>query len=148
MTVYNRDAKMNNIDNNCLPEFTEKNGIHYILAGDVYLPLIAGTDYPKKPLGFWGRQRHTFLKEHDSGLYTELLLTGTLFDHLSEIDDAAQRRYDALINAMQASQGITEQLKAEDALGWAEQMNAIAAAVREIVADELIYTSSENPFSC
>lgn len=130
---------MNIMNENRLPDYTEKNGITYILAGDVYLPLITGNDRQKKPLGFWGRQRQAFLKEHDSGLYTELLLTGTLYDHLSEIDDAAQRRYDALIDAMQASWGITEQLKAEDVLEWAEQMNALAAAVREIVTKELIY---------
>ena len=138
---------MNIMNENRLPDYTEKNGITYILAGDVYLPLITGNDRQKQPLGFWGRQRQAFLKEHDSGLYTELLLTGTLYDHLSEIDDAAQHRYDALIDAMQASWGITEQLKAEDVLEWAEQMNALAAAVREIVAEELICTSSENPFS-
>ena len=130
---------MNIMNENRLPDYTEKNGITYILAGDVYLPLITGNDRQKKPLGFWGRQRQAFLKEHDSGLYTELLLTGTLYDHLSEIDDAAQHRYDALIDAMQASWGITEQLKAEDVLEWAEQMNALAAAVREIVTKELIY---------
>ena len=139
---------MNIMNENRLPDYTEKNGITYILAGDVYLPLITGNDRQKKPLGFWGRQRQAFLKEHDSGLYTELLLTGTLYDHLSEIDDAAQRRYDALMDAMQASWGITEELKAEDVLGWAEQMNALATAVREIVAEELICTSSKNPFSC
>ena len=135
----NGGMHMNIMNENRLPDYTEKNGITYILAGDVYLPLITGNDRQKKPLGFWGRQRQAFLKEHDSGLYTELLLTGTLYDHLSEIDDAAQRRYDALIDAMQASWGITEQLKAEDVLEWAEQMNALAAAVREIVTKELIY---------
>ena len=130
---------MNIMNEKRLPDYTEKNGITYILAGDVYLPLITGNDRQKKPLGFWGRQRQAFLKEHDSGLYTELLLTGTLYDHLSEIDEAAQRRYDALMDAMQASWGITEELKAEDVLGWAKQMNALAAAVREIVTKELIY---------
>ena len=130
---------MNTMNNNKFPDYTEKDGITYILAGDVYLPLIAVTDHPEKTIGFWGRQRCTFLKEHDSGHYTELLLTGTLYGHLSEIDDAAQRRYDALMDAMQASWGITEELKAEDAHGWAKQMNALAAAVREIVTKELIY---------
>ena len=130
---------MNTMNNNKLLDYTEKNGITYILAGDVYLPLIAVTDHPEKTIGFWGRQRRTFLKEHDSGHYTELLLTGRLYDHLSESDEAAQRRYDALMDPMQASWGITEELKAEDAHGWAKQMNALAAAVREIVTKELIY---------
>ena len=130
---------MNNTETNCLPEYIERNGIHYVLAGDVYLPLIAVSAHPQNTLGTWGRMRRSYLKEHDNDLYTEMLLTGVLYDHLSEIDDAAQRRYDALMDAMQASWGITEELKAEDVLGWAKQMNALAAAVREIVTKELIY---------
>ena len=139
MTANNGGTNMNNTETNCLPEYIERNGIHYVLAGDVYLPLIAVSDHPQNTLGTWGRMRRSYLKEHDNDLYTEMLLTGVLCDHLSEIDDAAQRRYDALMDAMQASCGITEELKAEDALGWAKQMNALAAAVREIVTKELIY---------
>ena len=139
MTANNGGTNMNNTETNCLPEYIERNGIHYVLAGDVYLPLIAVSDHPQNTLGTWGRMRRSYLKEHDNGLYTEMLLTGVLYDHLSEIDDAAQRRYDALMDAMQASCGITEELKAEDALGWAKQMSALEAAVREIVTKELIY---------
>ena len=139
MTANNGGTNMNNTETNCLPEYIERNGIHYVLAGDVYLPLIAVSDHPQNTLGTWGRMRRSYLKEHDNGLYTEMLLTGVLHDHLTEIDDATQRRYDALMDAMQASCGITEELKAEDALGWAKQMNALAAAVREIVTKELIY---------
>ena len=139
MTANNGGTNMNNTETNCLHEYTERNGIHYVLAGDVYLPLIAVSDHPQNTLGTWGRMRRSYLKEHDNGLYTEMLLTGVLHDHLTEIDDAAQRRYDALMDAMQASCGITEELKAEDALGWAKQMNALAAAVRETVTKELIY---------
>ena len=139
MTANNGGTNMNNTETNCLPEYIERNGIHYVLAGDVYLPLIAVSDHPQNTLGTWGRMRRSYLKEHDNGLYTEMLLTGVLHDHLTEIDDATQRRYDALMDAMQASWGITEELKAEDAHGWAKQMNALAAAVREIVTKELIY---------
>ena len=139
MTANNGGTNMNNTETNCLPEYIERNGIHYVLAGDVYLPLIAVSDHPQNTLGTWCKMRRSYLKEHDNDLYTEMLLTGVLYDHLSEIDDAAQRRYDALMDAMQASCGITEELKAEDALGWAKQMNALAAAVREIVTKELIY---------
>ena len=139
MTANNGDMNMNNTENNCFPDTIEKNGIPYVLAGDIYLPLIGVSDHPQKPLGTWGRMRRSYLKEHDNGLYTEMLLTGVLYDHLSEIDDAAQRRYDALMDAMQFSWGIKEELKAEDAHGWAKQMNALAAAVREIVTKELIY---------
>ena len=138
MTANNVGTNMNNTETNCLPEYIERNGIHYVLAGDVYLPLIAVSDHPQNTLGTWGRMRRSYLKEHDNDLYTEMLLTGVLHDHLTEIDDAAQRRYNALMDAMQASCCITEELKAEDAHGWAKQMNALAAAVREIVTKEMI----------
>ena len=139
MTADYGGTNMNNTENNRLPESIEKNGIHYVLAGDVYLPLIAVSDRSPKPLGHWGRMRRSYLKEHDSGLYTEMMLTGVLYDNLSEIDDTAQTRYDTLMCEMQTTRGITEALKAVDPFGWATRMNGLADAVREIVMRELIY---------
>lgn len=54
MTTYIEWKDMKNTENNCFPESIEKNGIHYVLAGDVYLPLLAVSDHPQKPLGSWG----------------------------------------------------------------------------------------------
>ena len=68
-----------------------------------------------------------------------MLLTGVLYDHLSEIDDAAQNRYDTLMCEMQTSRSITEALKVVNPLAWATRMNGLADAVREIVTKELIY---------
>ena len=72
MTANNGGTNMNNTETNCLPEYIERNGIHYVLAGDVYLPLISVSDHPQKPLDTWGRKRRSYLKEHDNGLYTEM----------------------------------------------------------------------------
>lgn len=41
---------------------------------------------------------------------------------------------------MKQTQGITEQLKAENALEWTERMNNIRGCAREIVNEEIIYT--------
>ncbi|MCI8506835.1 MAG: TnpV protein [Lachnospiraceae bacterium] len=40
---------------------------------------------------------------------------------------------------MKRTQGITEQLKAENALEWTGRMNSIRACAREIVEKEMIY---------
>jgi len=41
---------------------------------------------------------------------------------------------------MKQAQGITEQLKAENALEWTGRLNNIRTCAREIVERELIYT--------
>ena len=127
-------------NNTTLPAYTEVNGITYQLVGDVYLPLIAVDDKPRKPLGYWGRQRRNYLMREQSGVYAELLLTGTIMEHLAEIEEAAEQRSEELIAYMKKEMGITEKMKAESPMKWTATMNGIAQAVREIVGNELIHT--------
>jgi hypothetical protein len=44
-----------------------------------------------------------------------------------------------LIEQYAATEGITEQLKAEDQLAWVGRMNSIRERVEEIVLSELVY---------
>ena len=130
---------MQHTNNTTLPAYTEVNGITYQLVGDVYLPLIAVEDKPRRTLGYWGRLRWKYLKTSQAGTYTELLLTGKLFDHLTEVEDAAVRRREKLISDMAENLGITEALKAKSPLEWAARMNELDGTVREIICDELIF---------
>lgn len=50
-----------------------------------------------------------------------------------------EERFERLIEGMKQTQGITEQLKAENALEWTGQLNNIRACAREIVSKEIIY---------
>ena len=54
----------------------------------------------------------------------------------SPVNDCVMER---LTEQMKRAQGITEQLKAENALEWVQRMNNIRACAREIVNTELIY---------
>ena len=130
---------MEHAKNATLPTYTEKNGITYQLVGDVYLPLIAVDDKPRKPLGYWGRQRRKYLKQERPGIYAELLLTGKIFDHLTEIDETAEYRRKELTQSMTVNFGITEDLKTKSPLEWAARMNELDATVREIICNELIF---------
>ena len=93
----------------------------------------------EQPIGVWGERHLRYLKEYRRGTYINLLTSGRLIAYLAEIDKQAQERFDRLIEDMKQAQGITEQLKAENALEWIGQMNNIRACVREIVEKEIIY---------
>ena len=123
-----------------LPEMMVQNGITYRLAGDVYLPLIAVGGNPTKPLGKWGRMRRTYLKEHRSGTYSEMLLTGTLMQHLSEIEETAERRMEELMESLKKKYHLTEQMKSENQMQWVQMMNNLRATAEEMIQSELIYS--------
>ena len=118
--------------------YDEKNGLHYELIGDYYLPCLT-IDEPEQPIGIWGQRRSHFLKEHRKIEYMNLLTTGKLNAHLVEVDQQAQDMYDQLMHQMAVRAGITEQLKATDQMVWVQKMNAISNQVREIISAEMIY---------
>ena len=91
------------------------------------------------PIGVWGQRHLRYLREHKRITYTNLLTGGTLHSYLADIDMQAQERFERLIEQMKQAQGITEQLKAENALEWVQRLNNIRACAREIVEKEIIY---------
>ncbi len=55
------------------------------------------------------------------------------------MDEQVQEHFERLIEGMKQVQGITEQLKAENALEWTGQLNNIQACGIEIVNKEIIF---------
>ena len=117
----------------------ERTGLKYELVGDYYL--VVGDDEPEEdqPIGIWGQRHKRYLKEHRKATYTTLLTSGKLNTYLSGINEQAQERFERLIDGMKQAQGITEQLKAENALEWVRRMNNIRACAMEIVNKEIIF---------
>ena len=72
-------------------------------------------------------------------LYLNMLTSGRLNGYLADIEEQAQERFERLIDQMKQAQGITEQLKADNAWEWVGRMNNIQACAREIVEREIIY---------
>ena len=115
-----------------------RTGLDYELVGDYYL--LAGDDDPApQPLGLWGRRRLAYLKAHRRSLYTNLLLSCKLEEHLHAIDADATDMADRLTAQLSRSEGLTEALKVQDQMEWVRRMNSIQARVRELVNHELIY---------
>ncbi len=112
--------------------------ITYTKYGDVYLPdLIIEDD--AATFGKYGRMRERYLKEHRSALYSSMLLSGKLFRHLAEIDQACENRMELIIRQMAEQEGVTEILKAADQMEWVRRMNSIRNRAEEIVLHELVY---------
>ena len=107
--------------------------------GDYLLPDLGLTEAEQRPVGKYGWMRLRYLEEHRPGLYTRLLLSGTLMEHLQEIDSTCQERLEQLTRQMQAQEGITEEMKAVNQMEWVQRMNAIHHQVEEILLAELVF---------
>ncbi len=83
----------------------------YHRCGDYLLPDLGLTEEEQQPLDKYGRMRLNYLKEHRPGLFSSLLLSGKLMEHLHEIDETCNARLGLLIPQMQAAEGINEGLK-------------------------------------
>ena len=116
-------------------------GGSYTMVGDHRLPdLTAGKTEPLA-IGKYGRMRKRYLKEHRPVLYTNLLVTGRLDQHLAEIDNACEERMELLTRQMASQEGMTEVVKASDQIGWVHRMNNIRNRAEEIVLRELVYSA-------
>lgn len=87
----------------------------------------------------FGQMRKKYLKDHRSGIYTGMLLKGTLKEHLLQIQEQAEQRIDLLTMQMSKEEGVTEDLKATDQMIWVTKMNSIRHSAEEVVLKELIY---------
>ena len=117
----------------------ESMGGTYTQSGGYYIPDITLPEGSNIKIGKYGRMRHCFLKEHHPVIYSTMILNGTLWDHLAEVDIACNNRLDVLITDMQKNLGITEALKARDPMAWVGAMNNIRSAAEEIICAEVIY---------
>ena len=119
--------------------FFEQNGVTYTQVGDVLLPNLSIGEDGQQPIGKYGRMRKHYLKEQHPVLYSELLLSGKLYPHLLEIDEACDGRMELLTCRLAEQEGVTEALKAADQMEWVRRMNSIRNRAEEIVLHELVY---------
>ena len=115
----------------------ERMGGTYHQEGNYFLPDLSVPELPA--IGIWGQRRRRYLKEHRQALYTALLLSGKLNDHLSEVDEQAEAMFSQLVKQMAAQDSITEQFKADNQMEWVRQMNSARNRAEEVIYNKLIY---------
>ena len=119
--------------------FFEQNGGTYIQVGDYYIPDLKDEEPGHYPIGKYGRMRKRYLQEHRPILFSELTLSGKLYQHLAETEHACKECVELIIRQMKGREGVTEALKAVDQIEWIRRMNSIRNRAEEIVLNELVY---------
>ena len=117
----------------------EEMGGRYEKQGGYLIPCLTLPTEKETVIGVWGQRHLRYLKEYHRNTYTTLLTSGRLNTYLADIDKQAQERMERLTEQMKQAQGITEQLKVENALEWTQRMNNIRACAKEIVEKEIIF---------
>ena len=112
--------------------------IHYAQVGDYQLPRLTllQTD-EAEPLGKYGRMRLAYLKNQRPVLYNQMLLNGTLWLYLQDIQKTAcewlERTVAGLLDKYPAPD------KERTQLLWVAHMNGLKAQAEEMVLREIVY---------
>ena len=111
----------------------------YTKNGDYQIPELSLSEQTQTPLGKYGRMRKNYLKEHRPVLWNRLLLSESLYPHLREIDETANRRLEQMMPELMKKNGVTESLKASDPMKWTGLMNNLKSQAEETILNELVY---------
>ena len=118
--------------------YDESNGLWYERIGDYYIPVLILSSEEQRPIGKWGRMHRDYLEQHHPIRFNDLVLSGQLWTYLADLNEQAQERLSLIIEQMKASEGVTEELKADNQMAWVGAMNGIRNRAEEIVLHELI----------
>ena len=117
----------------------EQLGGTYSQQGDYMLPNLTLPDTKEYVIGKYGHMRQRYLKKHRPILYTNLLTSCKLSEHLADIEEECSERMDSLVKAMAKQEGVTEALKSADQMACVRRMNNIRNRAEEIVLNEIVY---------
>lgn len=113
--------------------------IKYVEIDGILYPDLKLPAQRKVHLSRFGRMKLKYLKEHKRITYTNLLVSGELFNYLQTFDDEMNELYDRLIEQYKIKWNITEELKANDQIKWVQEMNNIDNTVMEFIKANYIY---------
>lgn len=111
----------------------------YTRQGDYELPDLKVPSESEVEIGVWGQRYRRYLKQHHRVRYYNLLTTGTLNEHLAEVDRQAERMFQSLVSALSEQENVTEKLKVSAPIKWVQKINSIRNRAAEIVNSELIF---------
>ncbi len=112
--------------------------IIYTKRGDIYYPDLTLPEQSSDDIGRFGRMRRRYLKEHRKALYSILCIKLELNDHLREINRQAVEQIELITSQLAQAEGVNEQLKARNQLGWVQAMNSCRARAEEITVREIV----------
>lgn len=112
--------------------------IHYAQVGEYQLPLLilSQTD-DAEPLGKYSRMRLAYLKNQRPVLYNQMLLNGTLWPHLQDVQRVASEQVERTMTNLLDKYPAPDKERAQ--LLWVAHMNGLKAQAEEVVVREIVY---------
>lgn len=111
--------------------------LNYTQTGDYLLPNLT-LHQPKTPLGKYGRLRRMYLKEQRPVLYNTMLLNGSLYPHLMEVEQTAESQMQQTMAQLLKQNPAPD--KEQNQMAWVQHMNSLQEQVEEVIRTELIYS--------
>ena len=116
---------------------TVHNEIHYTQVGDYQLPLLTLSQTDEaEPLGKYSRMRLAYLKNQRPVLYNQMLLNGTLWPHLQDVQKTACAWLERTMNTLLDKYPAPDKERTQ--LLWVAHMNGLKAQA-EVVVREVVY---------
>ena len=111
--------------------------LNYTKTGDYFLPNLT-LNQPRKQLNRYGRMRRNYLMEKRPVVYSTMLLNGTLYPHLWEMEQTAENRMQQLMKELLERNPAPDKEKKQ--MAWVQHMNSLKAQAEEMILTELIYS--------
>ena len=111
--------------------------LSYTQTGDYLLPNLT-LHQPKNPLGKYGRMRLNFLKQQHPVLYHTMLLNGSLYPTMTELEQTAESQMQQTMAQLLKQTPAPD--KEQNQMAWVQHMNSLKAQAEELVLTELIYS--------
>ena len=115
----------------------------YVNVNGYLIPKLKSSAADAGTIGKYGMMRARYLDEHRPMERDQMLLDGTLAQHLTNIDCEAHRQVESLTKVLAAEAKINEEMKRCNPLEWAAAMQGLQAQAEEIVCAELIYAEKD-----
>ena len=115
-----------------------RTAIPYAQVGDYQLPLLTllQTDN-REPLGKYARMRRTYLKTQRPVLYSRMLLNGSLWPHLQDVQKTACEWLERTMTTLLDKYPAPDKERAQ--LLWVAHMNGLKAQAEEVMVREIVY---------
>ena len=95
----------------------------------------ADAEPPMPEIGKYGSLRRKFLRENAPMVFDEMLLEGTLYPHLAEMDNAVHRQIEQTMQTLM--QQSTAPNRQTDPMGWTQWMNALQSQAEELAMQQI-----------
>lgn len=112
----------------------------YIQNGDYLLPNLTIKNQSTTGINKYGYLRLRYLKEKKKALYTTLLMTNELTNHLISVSKNSEERLQMLMkNYKNSDERLSEKNKEINHIEWSRFMNNYKNMAEEIILKELIF---------